>query len=317
MKFFLSSTYEDLSFIRCCAINYLRNICGNLKTPTGDVIAMEFFNASDIRCKEHCLDELKKCDVVIGIYGERYGTRDDETNLSMTEIEFDYACSHDIPVLAFVLNTQNREDNETTFLNDKVFKRNKMCAKFSSDVDFVERLNDSLTTYFGSFDGYSFESLWSEVSELQREIQIKIQKNTPGLDLQMMPYSFGQENDAIESIVFSSKCIGDFVDSLNNTNAAIYTYAYKFKHSKVSKEDKEDLCINVQEVSSDVLANWEIINVGINNHTKHIILAAMFLKLYNMHMRLLTENWSEELKKQVIAVREEYKRIIESSYYVD
>ena len=58
---------------------------GCAKDSTGKVIAMEFFNASENTCLEECIQELNSSDLVLGIYGERYGSIDTTTNLSITE----------------------------------------------------------------------------------------------------------------------------------------------------------------------------------------------------------------------------------------
>lgn len=86
MKIFLSSTYKDLKEIRKSAIHFLKGITGNIKNATGEIVAMEFFDASENTCKEECLHNLSDCNLVIGIYGENYGSIDTETNLSMTEL---------------------------------------------------------------------------------------------------------------------------------------------------------------------------------------------------------------------------------------
>ena len=310
MKIFLSSTYEDLFQIRESAINYFKNILGDLKTSTGQVVAMEFFDASENTCKQQCLLELNSSDLVIGIYGKRYGSIDSETNLSMTEIEFDYATSHNIPILAFVLRDENRNDRQTEFIKNKVYARKLSCANFSDNEDFLDRLDNSLKTYFRTFDGYSFDSLWGEISELQNEIKREIEKGVPGFETKIIPYYFGEQNEAIDSIIFSASCIKGFQNSLYNSNDAVYGYAYSFRKGNVSKKEKKQLVNNVENAVDDILLNGEIIEMGIHNHTNRIVLAAIFLKLCNFQTRLLTERWSEELRKQVVEARDEYKKII-------
>lgn len=82
MKIFLSSTYIDLVPIRQSAINFLNGIKGNsITNNTGEVVAMEFFPATENTCKEECLKQLSTCNLVIGIYGEKYGSIDEETSL--------------------------------------------------------------------------------------------------------------------------------------------------------------------------------------------------------------------------------------------
>lgn len=120
MKFFISSTFADLAEIRQVAINILEVLLIFNNAATGQAIAMEYFAATERTCKTECLKELSTSDVVIGIYGNRYGALDEESALSMTEIEFDYAAEHNIPILSFVLHTDNREQAEARFIKEKI-----------------------------------------------------------------------------------------------------------------------------------------------------------------------------------------------------
>ena len=108
MKFFISSTYEDLVEIRDVAIKIFNGIVGSAKNSTGEVVAMEFFCATERTCKEECLKELDKSDIVIGIYGNRYGSIDAESGLSMTEVEFEYAITEGDIDIDKIINKSKR-----------------------------------------------------------------------------------------------------------------------------------------------------------------------------------------------------------------
>ena len=155
MRIFLSSTYVDLKEIRNIAINYLEDIVGHVTDATGTVVAMEYFNATERYCKEECLHELSTCNLVIGIYGDRYGTPA-EDGRSMTETEFDYAIEHNIPILAFVKREECRDAKQQLFISKKVHGSGKSCANFEKEVDFADRLSNSLKEYLGQeeYDGY-------------------------------------------------------------------------------------------------------------------------------------------------------------------
>jgi len=81
---FISSTYKDLLEERQIVTNILL---------TADCIpaGMEAFVATD----DIQLNVIKKvidlCDYYILIIGDRYGTEDEETGLSFTELEYNYA----------------------------------------------------------------------------------------------------------------------------------------------------------------------------------------------------------------------------------
>lgn len=165
MKFFLSSTYEDLKGFRQVAINTLEALCC-------EVEAMEYFEASTRTNKEVCLKKLKESDLVIGIYGRRYGSIDPETGISFTEIEFDAARQWNKPFLGFVLTVGQgeREPKEIEFVQ-KIFSTGTLCAKVNKKKDFVARLNDSLRSYFAGLEGYDYAGIWNEIAEAQRRME--------------------------------------------------------------------------------------------------------------------------------------------------
>lgn len=319
MLFFLSSTYEDLKEIRAAAINVLESIIGHVTDATGHVVAMEFFNATERTCKEECLYELEHSDVVIGIYGNRYGYCENGLPPSMTEIELDYAVAHNKPILAFVLRPQNREELQAVFIRDKVHGRGYSCANFTSIDDFVSRLNDSLKNYLGSFDGYSLDSLWSSVCNLKAEIMCGVQSESSDYHLHMEPYGPSQEDEALDQIIHAAQTIRSFIPNLYEENSTIYPYAYDamYYSERLDDEAKRDLCSVVAKNSLTIVQNWELINLGLSNHTTRILLASMYLKLVRMQNRLLHEPWTEELRQQVISIREFYLSTIRQSQYVD
>ena len=162
MKFFLSSTYEDLKGLRQVAINTLEALCC-------EVEAMEYFEASTRMNKEVCLRKLKESDLVIGIYGRRYGSIDPETGKSFTEVEFDALAEWDKPFLGFVLDVPEgeREDREVEFIN-KIFSTGILCAHVNKKKDFVAKLNNSLREYFAGLEGYDYAGIWNEILEAQK-----------------------------------------------------------------------------------------------------------------------------------------------------
>lgn len=318
MRIFLSSTYRDLVDIRSAAINYLKDIVGHTKDATGEVVAMEYFDATERTCKAECLHELSKCDLVIGIYGELYGSVDEETGLSMTEIEFDYAVEHDIPVLAFVMRTHHREDDENKFIHEKVYAQGKSCANFEHKADFIDRLDSSLKNYLGTFDGYSINSLWGEVNELAKAISTKLSDEEKA-DLQMEPYISGQESLALEHILHGVSCIEALLSPFHLLADAVFDYSYTHDcyPNKITRRDRKQLIKNIESISADIRGIKETLYIGFPNHITHIRLATSFLQLKEVQHRLLSEHWTENLRKEVVQIREKYLSTIETSYHVD
>lgn len=320
MRIFLSSTYVDLKEIRNIAINYLEDIVGHVTDATGTVVAMEYFNATERYCKEECLHELSTCNLVIGIYGDRYGTPA-EDGRSMTETEFDYAIEHNIPILAFVKREECRDAKQQLFISKKVHGSGKSCANFDKEVDFADRLSNSLKEYLGQeeYDGYSVDSLWEQVTALRDAVQKRMVDTSSGVELQMLPYGSGDEDIALENILSSVKHLKEFIQYLEAENTAVHPYAYTAANrpSELTINHDRELCKNVAACAKRIVANRELILFGLVNHTTAITLATTYLKLKRMQQRLLNEPWTEELRQEVLRVRTEYIDTIHDSHYVD
>ena len=320
MRIFLSSTYVDLKEIRNIAINYLEDIVGHVTDATGTVVAMEYFNATERYCKEECLHELSTCNLVIGIYGDRYGMPA-EDGRSMTETEFDYAIEHNIPILAFVKREECRDAKQQLFISKKVHGSGKSCANFEKEVDFADRLSNSLKEYLGQeeYDGYSVDSLWEQVTALRDAVQKRMEDTSSGVELQMLPYGSGDEDIALENILSSVKHLKEFIQYLEAENTAVHPYAYTAANrpSELTINHDRELCKNVAACAKRIVANRELILFGLVNHTTAITLATTYLKLKRMQQRLLNEPWTEELRQEVLRVRTEYIDTIHDSHYVD
>ncbi|MBU5311898.1 DUF4062 domain-containing protein [Tissierella carlieri] len=92
---FVSSTYTDLKDERSAVEQVLiSSDC----LPIG----MERFPSSNLEQFEYIKSVLKYVDYYILIIGGRYGTINEETGLSYTEMEYDFAVEQGIPILVFL-----------------------------------------------------------------------------------------------------------------------------------------------------------------------------------------------------------------------
>lgn len=92
---FISSTYEDLKEERDAVMRaVLKADC----FPAG----MELFPAANNTSWTVIQRAIQRCDYYVLILAGRYGSIDEEKNISFTEREYDYALAQGIPVLAFL-----------------------------------------------------------------------------------------------------------------------------------------------------------------------------------------------------------------------
>jgi len=91
---FISSTYEDLKEERNKVLQALLRIdC----IPIG----MEYFNAADEDQFTVIKDLISSCDYYVLILGGKYGSIEEKSQKSYTQLEYEYAKSQNIPTIAF------------------------------------------------------------------------------------------------------------------------------------------------------------------------------------------------------------------------
>lgn len=135
-QIFVSSTYEDLKMER-------QEVMATV-VSTGNVpIGMEYFPAGNASPFDYIKQQIDGADYYILIVAGKYGSINDETGISYTEMEFDYAVSKSVPIAVLLHkdisqlkgsqleNTDERRRLLEAF-RDKV--RNGRVAAFWDDV---------------------------------------------------------------------------------------------------------------------------------------------------------------------------------------
>lgn len=310
MKFFISSTFIDLKSFRFVAINMLNNL---MCKKTGDTVAMEFFDANAAPSSDVCLDGIRDSDLVIGIYGNRYGSvaAADPEGRSMTELEFDEAKLCGKPILTFVVNgfETEAEDQQRKFIQNKVFNSGITSARFDLDDlnGFADRLNSSLKTYFNGLDGYEYNSVWEDIRELKEKFSSD--DSFPHL----IPYEDNEELKAFKEIEKAATNLLAVVDDLVKENGIVHGLAYDYDNACFEniEDHKENVLNEIKQNSGLILRNWETANMAIINHVKRIQLSTYYLKLCYVQNRLLKENWTETLRQEILSGRQNYINFIE------
>src|SRR5574344_2607578 len=118
-RIFVSSVQREFAEVRRLLKRYIaRNPAYRRLFETfifeEDVISM------DRRVDEVYLEELRKCDIYLGLIGNEYGNEDKE-GVSPTEREFDEATRLGLPRLMFVMGRDEgcRQVKESAFLGDR------------------------------------------------------------------------------------------------------------------------------------------------------------------------------------------------------
>lgn len=167
---FISSTFEDLKVERQQVAKFL--IKGDC-IPVG----MEFFNASSQPQFTIIKKLLDITDYFVLIIGKRYGSISKSTGISYTEMEYDYAVEHGIPVLAFLYDLGSSSDNIEDNLDNNKLEEFRKKVKEEKEVNFwsepVELLASICT------------SIQNEIKNVQRPGWIRYEESGPNPQKQL------------------------------------------------------------------------------------------------------------------------------------
>jgi hypothetical protein len=111
-RVFVSSTWEDLQIERQAvehALNRMRDII--------EFSGMEYFGSRPDKPKDVCLREVGESNVYVGIFAHRYGSVDNESGMSMTELEYRKARGVGVPCLIYLKRDDERDTREANAEN--------------------------------------------------------------------------------------------------------------------------------------------------------------------------------------------------------
>ncbi|MBT2339069.1 MULTISPECIES: DUF4062 domain-containing protein [Pseudomonas] len=168
LQVFISSTYTDLIDERQAAVGAILK-SGHI--PAG----MELFTAGDRSQMETINDWIDQSDVYMLILGGRYGSIESSTNLSYTELEFDYAVAQNKPMFSVVIKEEALErkvrDCGTNYLekdNPKELKafREKALGRISSFFDDLKDIKLCVYESLSDYAGRGELTGWVSASEI-------------------------------------------------------------------------------------------------------------------------------------------------------
>jgi hypothetical protein len=134
---FVSSTYDDLRVERQQATQAILEMN---HMPAG----MELFPASDLSQWELIKTVINESDYYIVVVGGRYGSVSEDTGLSFTEMEYDYAVASSLPILGFVrkdITSIPAKDYETDAAKRQKLERfrakvlSRICRQYDEPVE--------------------------------------------------------------------------------------------------------------------------------------------------------------------------------------
>ncbi len=284
LQVFVSSTYTDLIEERQAAVQAILD-AGHI--PAG----MELFKAgkSQMQTIKKWIDES---DVYMLILGGRYGSIEEESGLSYTEIEYKYALSKNMPVFAIVLDDSFLLKKASDSSKDSVFEKDNI-TKYDS---FKNNVKTKIVKYIKNIE---------QISSIIHSHLIEIINNP---DNTLHGWIRDTTNTNITSIDFGSSSIschifGDAIKRLHTSAFVIMPFSEKWSDETydIIKEVCHNLNINLNR-ADEILGSQSIYEDIITNIIKSdIIIADITIKNANVFYEL---GYAHALKKHVILIRQ-------------
>lgn len=144
---FVSSTYEDLK-------DYRSSVQQTLHRMETIVRGMEYFGSKPGSPLEECLKAVRSCKVYIGIFSMRYGSLDEKTGKSMTQLEYEEAQLLGLPTLIYLVDEERQpilpkfvdtEDKAVKLVELKQeLKKRFTISLFTTPEDLSRRISQDL-----------------------------------------------------------------------------------------------------------------------------------------------------------------------------
>lgn len=295
---FISSTYADL-------IEERKKILDVLLMADCIPAGMEAFVAADTEQFEVIKKVIDLCDYYVLIIGKRYGSIHPETGKSYTEMEYDYAIEHNIPVLVFAIDESVEVEQ----------------AKQETDADKILKLQ----AFRAKAMTNRLVSIWKTLEELTGQLAISIMKakmeiKRPGWQravdfdeatLRREIMELRQENEKVSIKLKEAK--KELVALTTQTDVAFEDQAIEIKYHYRTKYGLEHGCVKTNlvkifEIVSTQMMDVAILETAIENTLKRYFLGdsiSKYLddeqfvkKILNQFraLKLIYSDWNEERK---------------------
>jgi predicted HTH transcriptional regulator len=143
-KVFISSVLSEFAEERQKLVEFLS--ADALLGKFFDVFTFENSPAVNHNPQKVYIDEIKQCDIYLGLFGKEYGF-EDEKGISPTEREFDCAVEKHKIKLVFITNHNNEERNQKEQNLIKKAEHFVVRKKFSNDLELKTSVYNSLVRF--------------------------------------------------------------------------------------------------------------------------------------------------------------------------
>lgn len=152
-RVFVSSTYVDMQ-------PYREAIRAALNKADCVPYGMERFGAASISPLEKCYEELEKSQIYLCAIGMKYGSVDDKTQKSYTQLEYEKARELGIPILAFLIDEDKAEFKIKDIDKGELWEK---LVKFKEDIKDSKEVTCSFFDSAGTLEEAVYRSVLGEI----------------------------------------------------------------------------------------------------------------------------------------------------------
>jgi hypothetical protein len=144
LKIFISSVYRELREERGALLEEIQKLQDLF-------VGMEFFGSDPGRPADYCVRKVEESDLYVGLFGDDYGSVDEATGVSFTQLEYEAAVNR-IPCLIFLKTDAAADPDARVLMLKERLRRNHIVYFFKnlSDlrhqflIDFIKLLRGDL-----------------------------------------------------------------------------------------------------------------------------------------------------------------------------
>lgn len=313
LRIMLSSTFVDLKDYRATTLEKLKNLQHIIQ-------AMELFNASNEKSLELCLKEVSESDIFICFVGWRYGSVDEKTGKSITELEYEGARKKGIPCLIFLLNEElpwppqfidKGKDGEKLLKFREILKKNHTCKYFTNPEELSIDVIISLKAYLPELVNEKLRrnGYWERIDMLYKLREPESRPEVPDFDASLSDLEILEKMDSdLKRLKKLHNTINDSYDRLEIDLKKL------MKKLKFDIKKLKELPYYENPFSG---RDWEERIIGLNNFCIYLKCGILQLRVRALEREIISNPKNKKVILELKKARKELKKYFINTYAYD
>lgn len=309
----LSSTFIDLTDYRSKILEALENLQHIIQ-------AMELFDASHEKPLGVCLKEANESDIFICIIAWRYGSIDDKTGKSITQLEYETAYNKGIPCLVFLLDDNfpwpaklidKGEQGEKLLKFREILRKNHTPKYFTKPEELAIDVIISLKNYLPEFANEKLRkrAYWEKLDTLFKLREPDSRPEVPEFDASLTDLEIigKMENDL--------KSLKKLHEIINNSYEKMEV-DLKNLIKKLNFDTKKLKSIPYYE-NPFSSRDWEVRIIGLNNFYIYLKCSILQLKVKALEREVILDPKNQKFISELKKAKNNLRNYFKNTYAYD